>query len=134
MTATGPVVGGTPAYDAVYAFIHTIGDNMPEDVVHRNAMIWHVVNLALDAMDREPLPERWGIRFYRRRPDGSEVAAGWWTEPNRSEESARAEYQALLVLRANGQGVPGVRHELVRVLAYANVVESTGYAEEARRG
>lgn len=38
-----------PAYDAVYAHIQALGDHMPPDPVHRNAMIWHVVHAALNA-------------------------------------------------------------------------------------
>ena len=38
-----------PAYDAVYAYIRALGDHMPPDPVHRNAMIWRAVHAALDA-------------------------------------------------------------------------------------
>jgi len=41
-----------PAYDAVYAYIRQLGDSMPPDPVHRNAMIWRAVSAALDAVDR----------------------------------------------------------------------------------
>ncbi|MFF7851888.1 hypothetical protein ACFZDF_30515 [Streptomyces sp. NPDC007910] len=38
-----------PAYTAVYAHIRALGDHMPPDPVHRNAMIWRAVHAALDA-------------------------------------------------------------------------------------
>lgn len=38
-----------PAYDAVYAHIRALGDQMPPDPVHRNAMIWQAVHAALTA-------------------------------------------------------------------------------------
>ena len=38
-----------PAYDAVYAHIRKLGDQMPPDPVHRNAMIWNAVHAALGA-------------------------------------------------------------------------------------
>ncbi|MFB6934559.1 hypothetical protein [Streptomyces chartreusis] len=41
-----------PAYDAVYAYIRALGDDMPTSKVNRNAMIWHAVNDALEAMPR----------------------------------------------------------------------------------
>lgn len=37
------------AYDAVYAYIGALGDTMPPDPVHRNAIIWRAVTAALDA-------------------------------------------------------------------------------------
>lgn len=37
------------AYDAVYDLIRLLGPKLPPDPVHRNAMIWRAVNLALDA-------------------------------------------------------------------------------------
>lgn len=37
------------AYDAVYAYIGRLGDAMPPDPVHRNAIIWRAVTAALDA-------------------------------------------------------------------------------------
>lgn len=37
------------AYDAVYAYIGALGDAMPPDPVHRNAIIWRAVTAALDA-------------------------------------------------------------------------------------
>jgi hypothetical protein len=40
-----------PTYDAVYARIREMGDAMPPDVVHRNAMIWRAVEAALAALD-----------------------------------------------------------------------------------
>ncbi|ARX81568.1 hypothetical protein SMD44_00966 [Streptomyces alboflavus] len=40
-----------PAYDAVYAHLSALGDHMPADRVHRNAMIWRAVHAALDAME-----------------------------------------------------------------------------------
>lgn len=40
---------GVPAYDAVYAYIRRLGDYLPPDPVHRNAMIWRAVQAALDA-------------------------------------------------------------------------------------
>ncbi|MFI9598888.1 hypothetical protein ACIHCX_03235 [Streptomyces sp. NPDC052043] len=39
-----------PAYDAVYAYVRRLGDRMPADPVHRNAIIWRAVSAALDAM------------------------------------------------------------------------------------
>jgi hypothetical protein len=39
-----------PAYDAVYAYIRELGDHMPPDPVHRNAIIWQAVNAALAMM------------------------------------------------------------------------------------
>jgi hypothetical protein len=38
-----------PAYDAVYEYIRGLGDYLPPDTVHRNAIIWRAVNAALDA-------------------------------------------------------------------------------------
>lgn len=38
-----------PAYNAVYAHIRALGDHMPPDPVHRNAMIWRAVHAALNA-------------------------------------------------------------------------------------
>lgn len=40
-----------PAYDAVYAYIERLGDHMPPDPVHRNALIWRSVHAALDTLD-----------------------------------------------------------------------------------
>ena len=40
-----------PAYDAVYAYIRSLGDQMPPDAVHRNAIIWRGVAAALDALN-----------------------------------------------------------------------------------
>ncbi|WP_435110141.1 hypothetical protein [Nocardiopsis synnemataformans] len=37
------------AYDAVYAYITQLGDRLPPDEVHRNAMIWRGVEAALNA-------------------------------------------------------------------------------------
>ena len=37
------------AYDAVYAYIRALGDEMPSSKINRNAMIWHAVNDALEA-------------------------------------------------------------------------------------
>ena len=42
------------AYDAVYTYIHELGQAMPPTPVHRNAMIWGAVERALDAA---------GVRF-----------------------------------------------------------------------
>ncbi|MFE0651373.1 hypothetical protein ACFVZH_22570 [Streptomyces sp. NPDC059534] len=39
-----------PAYDAVYAYIRSLGNHLPPYPVERNAMIWRAVNAALDAM------------------------------------------------------------------------------------
>ncbi|MFJ8543345.1 hypothetical protein ACIRFH_15265 [Streptomyces sp. NPDC093586] len=36
-----------PAYDAVYDYIRHLGQYMPPDPVHRNALIWHAVHAAL---------------------------------------------------------------------------------------
>jgi len=38
-----------PAYDAVYEYIRGLGEYMPPDPVHRNAVIWRAVNAALGA-------------------------------------------------------------------------------------
>jgi hypothetical protein len=43
-----------PAYDAVYAYIRQLGDEMPGSKIQRNAIIWHAVAAALDAMDASP--------------------------------------------------------------------------------
>jgi hypothetical protein len=43
------------AYDAVYARIRELGDYMPPDRVHRNAIIWRAVQAALDAANVPPL-------------------------------------------------------------------------------
>jgi len=63
-----PIRTGVPAYDAVYRHIRDLGDHMPPDTVHRNAMIWRGVQAAVEAMqatytppppgsDRDALPE-----------------------------------------------------------------------------
>jgi hypothetical protein len=39
------------AYNAAYRVIAMLGDQLPPDPVHRNAMIWRAVNAALDAYD-----------------------------------------------------------------------------------
>lgn len=49
MTTDQPAVTGNPAYDAVYAYLRNLGDYLPPDPVHRNAMIWRAVQAALDA-------------------------------------------------------------------------------------
>ncbi|WP_146065983.1 hypothetical protein [Streptomyces sp. SM13] len=38
-----------PAYDAVYENIRSLGEYLPPDTVHRNAIIWRAVQVALDA-------------------------------------------------------------------------------------
>ncbi|MCI3246284.1 hypothetical protein [Streptomyces spinosisporus] len=38
-----------PAYDAVYEYIRALGDYLPPDRVHRNAIIWRAVHAALAA-------------------------------------------------------------------------------------
>lgn len=38
-----------PAYDAVYDYIRRLGDYLPPDRRHRNAIIWRAVHAALDA-------------------------------------------------------------------------------------
>lgn len=38
-----------PAYDAVYEYIRALGDYLPPDPRHRNAIIWRAVQAALDA-------------------------------------------------------------------------------------
>jgi len=38
-----------PAYDAVYEYIRALGEYMPPDPVHRNAVIWRAVHAALGA-------------------------------------------------------------------------------------
>ncbi|MFE2563053.1 hypothetical protein [Streptomyces mirabilis] len=38
-----------PAYDAVYEYIRALGDYLPTDRLHRNAVIWRAVHAALDA-------------------------------------------------------------------------------------
>ena len=37
------------AYDAVYEYIRALGDYLPPDSVHRNAVIWRAVHAALGA-------------------------------------------------------------------------------------
>jgi hypothetical protein len=37
------------AYDAVYAYIRLLGEEMPASRIHRNAIVWQGVNAALDA-------------------------------------------------------------------------------------
>lgn len=37
------------AYDAVYEYIRALGDHLPPDSAHRNAVIWRAVHAALDA-------------------------------------------------------------------------------------
>ena len=41
--ALPPVRTGDPAHDAVYAYIRDLGDYLPPDPVHRNAIIWRSV-------------------------------------------------------------------------------------------
>ncbi|KPC89904.1 hypothetical protein ADL27_38475 [Streptomyces sp. NRRL F-6602] len=41
------------SYEAVFSYIRRLGDVMPNDTVHRNALIWRGVEAALGA-----LPER----------------------------------------------------------------------------
>ena len=48
-TAAQPADPRQPAYDAVSAHIRDLGDHMPPDPVHRNAMIWRAVHAALGA-------------------------------------------------------------------------------------
>ncbi|MFD4210563.1 hypothetical protein ACFWRG_31810, partial [Micromonospora tulbaghiae] len=38
-----------PAYDAVYENIRSLGEYLPPDTAHRNAIIWRAVQAALDA-------------------------------------------------------------------------------------
>ncbi|MFJ6559929.1 hypothetical protein ACIQMV_08610 [Streptomyces sp. NPDC091412] len=47
-TAPGPDPR-QPAYDAVFAYLRRLGDRMPADPNHRNAIIWRAVHEALDA-------------------------------------------------------------------------------------
>jgi hypothetical protein len=47
--ALPPVRTGDPAYDAVYAYIRALGDYLPPDPVHRNAIIWRAVEAAAGA-------------------------------------------------------------------------------------
>lgn len=49
MTATARRLRHQSPYDAVYAYLRGIGDYLPPDPVHRNAMIWRAVTAALDA-------------------------------------------------------------------------------------
>lgn len=51
-----------PAYDAVYAYIRRLGDHLPPDPVHRNAIIWRGVNAALDAITPAAEPCAHGCR------------------------------------------------------------------------
>ncbi|MFB9485592.1 hypothetical protein ACFFSH_40495, partial [Streptomyces filamentosus] len=48
-TTARPTDPRQPAYDAVYAHIRELGDHMPPNPVHRNAMIWRAVHAALGA-------------------------------------------------------------------------------------
>jgi hypothetical protein len=38
-----------PAYDAAYDYIRALGDYLPPDPAHRNAVIWRAVHAALGA-------------------------------------------------------------------------------------
>ncbi|MFJ6487128.1 hypothetical protein [Streptomyces californicus] len=38
-----------PAYDAVFENIRNLGEYLPPDIAHRNAIIWRAVQAALDA-------------------------------------------------------------------------------------
>lgn len=38
-----------PAYDAVYEYVRALGDYLPRDTAHRNAVIWRAVHAALGA-------------------------------------------------------------------------------------
>ena len=42
------------AYDAVYAYIDQLGNQLPPDPAHRNAMIWTAVSAALEADTSAP--------------------------------------------------------------------------------
>jgi hypothetical protein len=48
-TQTTPRPDRESAYNAVYGYIRSIGDEMPTSRIARNAMIWPAVNAALDA-------------------------------------------------------------------------------------
>ncbi|MDH6226235.1 hypothetical protein [Streptomyces sp. MJP52] len=48
-TEQADVTAHQPAYDAVYAYIRNLGDELPTSTVQRNAMIWRAVNAALNA-------------------------------------------------------------------------------------
>lgn len=51
-----------PAYDAVYGYIRSLPDEglnaLPSSVVERNAVIWHAVHAALDAVGFEAAMQR----------------------------------------------------------------------------
>ncbi|WP_329163944.1 hypothetical protein OHB49_28945 [Streptomyces sp. NBC_01717] len=52
---TGDDAPRQPAYDSVLAYIRSEPtDFLPTTVVERNAMIWHAVHAALDAMPEHP--------------------------------------------------------------------------------
>lgn len=74
--------GHKVAYDAVYAYIHSIGDRMPLSPVHRNALIWRGVHAALEATAGTERHEQLAaaqhvINTYDRKthvePDGTEI-------------------------------------------------------------
>jgi hypothetical protein len=46
-----------PAYDAVWAHIRALGQHLPADTTHRNAMILRAVHAALDAADGRTTPD-----------------------------------------------------------------------------
>ncbi|MET8978530.1 hypothetical protein ABZX85_23220 [Streptomyces sp. NPDC004539] len=54
--ALAPAGPRQPAYDAVFAFIRGLGDALPAEPVHRNAMIWRAVHAGLDAMTAQTPP------------------------------------------------------------------------------
>ena len=74
------------AYDAVYAYIRQLGDQLPPDEVHRNAMIWRAVQAALEA--DEPTSRRrahdafhLGLRLTEE-PNGT-FHRSFWEEPEK---------------------------------------------------
>jgi len=92
-TAPTPPTGDPrqPAYDAVFAFIHGLGEEMPPTTVHRNAMLWRAVHAALDAMTT-PVPSIHGTALRDRIANAliQWVYRGEDPEPGSTLEAVRA--------------------------------------------
>jgi hypothetical protein len=48
---TPPREGRQPAYEAVFTYIRALGQYLPPDPAHRNAIIWSAVHAALNAVE-----------------------------------------------------------------------------------
>ncbi|WP_075737501.1 hypothetical protein [Streptomyces acidiscabies] len=85
-----------PAYDAVFAYIRSFGEDLPTDLVGRNAMIWRAVNAALDAMAAAPAPSADRSALRDRIADVLAEADGWvWaTERDKARSSTYRGYQS----------------------------------------